>query len=111
MSWLLSFLGGGGRCVLLLPLSVSIGPNCNNEMVFGTSVKSSRPRGAVRISLRARPLRALPRSATSDREVAALQSTRKVPSTATVGRERERENRAQGLSVGESRQSRWGVSG
>lgn len=54
---------------------------------MGTSLKSSTSRGAVRISLRAKLVRVLPKSATSDRELATLQSTRKVPSTATVRRE------------------------
>lgn len=50
---------------------------------MGTSLKSSAPKGAVRISLRAKQVRVLPKSARSDRELAALQSTRNEPSTAT----------------------------
>lgn len=53
--------------------------------MFGTSLKSRTSKGAVRNSLRAKLVRVLPKSATSDRELATLQSTRKVPSTATVG--------------------------
>lgn len=56
--------------------------------VKGTSLKSSAPKGAVRISLRAKLVRVLPKSARSDRELATLQSTRNEPSTATVRRER-----------------------
>lgn len=52
--------------------------------IFGTSLKSSTSKGAVRNSLRAKLVRVLPKSATSDRELATLQSTHKVPSTATV---------------------------
>lgn len=52
--------------------------------VMGTSLKSSTPKGAVRISLRAKLVRVLPKSARSDRELATLQSTRNEPSTATV---------------------------
>lgn len=55
---------------------------------MGTSLKSSAPKGAVRISLRAKQVRVLPKSARSDRELAALQSTRNEPSTATVRRKR-----------------------
>lgn len=51
---------------------------------MGTSLKSSAPKGAVRISLRAKLVRVLPKSARSDRELATLQSTRNEPSTATV---------------------------
>lgn len=53
-----------------------------------TSLKSSAASGAVRISLRAKLVRVLPTSARSERELATLQSTRNVPSTATVRRER-----------------------
>lgn len=58
------------------------------KSVKGTSLKSSAPKGAVRISLRAKQVRVLPKSARSDRELAALQSTRNEPSTATVRRKR-----------------------
>lgn len=53
---------------------------------IGTSLKSSTPQGAVRISLRAKRLRARPESATSDRELAALQPPRTEPSSASVRR-------------------------
>lgn len=58
------------------------------EIVKGTSLKSSAPKGAVRISLRAKQVRVLPKSARSDRELAALQSTRNEPSPTTVRRKR-----------------------
>lgn len=60
----------------------------DKERIKGTSLKSSAPNGAVSISLRAKEVRVLPRSARSDRELAALQSTRNEPSTATVRRKR-----------------------
>lgn len=60
----------------------------DKERIKGTSLKSSAPKGAVSISLRAKEVRVLPRSARSDRELAALQSTRNEPSTATVRRKR-----------------------
>lgn len=55
---------------------------------MGTLLKSKRPKGAVRMSLRAKLVRVFPKSVRSDTELAALQSTRNAPSTATVRRKR-----------------------